>query len=97
MSDFLFDVPEVKSPRLLWLEKHGILTDHSALAGVPPWMALIPLPEDKGKTLCACLADNGRRYDEADLVEYGETQDEAITNLAIRAGIKLWNEEGGQP
>jgi hypothetical protein len=24
MSDFLFDIPEQKSPRLLWLEKHGI-------------------------------------------------------------------------
>lgn len=24
MSDLLFDIPETKSPRLLWLKKHGI-------------------------------------------------------------------------
>lgn len=26
MNDNLFDIPESKSPRLLWMEKHGVWT-----------------------------------------------------------------------
>ena len=70
MNDSLFDIPETKSPRLLWLEKHniGIIYDNT-------------------KNQFAAIG----RQESA----WGETEDEAITQLALKLGIKLWNEEGG--
>lgn len=68
----LFAIPESKSPRLLWMEKHCVMTLY-----------------DKARNQFAAVAyqQNG----------WGDTEDEAITQLALKLGIKLWNEEGGQP
>lgn len=61
----LFDIPESKSPRLLWLEKHGIWTSK---------------------------AESGWQATAAGIVCKGhETEDDAIVNLSVRMGIKLWN------
>ena len=78
MDDLLFDTPETKSPRLLWMEKHGITarqTTESEYKRLPSWeyeWVAIAHDEPHG---------------------FGGTEDEAITQLALRLGIKLWNEE----
>ena len=67
MSD-LFDLPESKSPRLQWMEKHGIRSRYCSCARWYAWSGM----------------DDG----------WGDTEDEAITQLVLKLGIKLWNEEG---
>ena len=73
----LFDIPETKSPRLIWLERNGIKVSPSRTHGPSHkhWMAY----RHSGDF----ISSSG----------YGETEDEAITSLAIKLGIKLWNEE----
>ena len=39
MTDTLFDLPECKSPRLLWMEKHGIRTYYNKEMKLP-WIAI---------------------------------------------------------
>lgn len=41
MSDHpeLFDIPPVKSPRLLWMEKHGITVERKATSNGPRFIA----------------------------------------------------------
>ena len=73
----LFDIPETKSPRLIWLERHGIKVSPSRTHGPSHkhWMAY--------------------RHDD-DFISasgYGETEDDAIAFLAVKLGIRLWNEE----
>ena len=70
----LFDLPETKSPRLIWLEKHQIVT----LRGKPDSWA-------------AWLSARSARVEQ--IIGYGESEDEAIADLAIKLGIRLWNEE----
>ena len=70
MSDFLFEVPEVKSPRLLWMGKHSVQTRNYS----------------NGTWFVFNDQENA----------WGFTEDEALTQLALKLGIKLWNEEGGQ-
>ena len=73
----LFDLPETKSPRLQWLEKHGIKVSPSRTHGPSHkhWMAY--------------------RHDEDFIFAsgYGETEDDAIAFLAVKLGLRLWNEE----
>ena len=80
MTDELFEVPEQLSPRLKWMKRHGIYTDHCGqIAKHVSWKAYV-------------LNERGG----IDLSSYGETEHEAIADLAIRLGIKLWNEEGAK-
>ncbi len=94
----LFEIPESLSPRLLWLEKHGFLTHfydggEDELGDAPsPWMALLPLEEDKGKTIAEAMAGNCRVYDDLNLIGYGNTEAEAIELCAVLNKIRLWNE-----
>ena len=95
MSDLLFDIPEQKSPRLLWLEKHGITTNNNGQNYKPgdecpetgcqlyPWLATT------GEFTKGIYSDHNTAW--------AFSEDEAITQLALKLGIKLWNEEGGQP
>jgi hypothetical protein len=87
-DDLLFPVPEVKSPRKLWLEKHAVETkrmpahligteDEDGI-GIPAWVAWV-------------------RHEDADTAEGGDTEQEAIRALAVRRRWKLWNEEGYKP
>lgn len=74
MND-LFEIPESKSPRLLWIEKHMITTrktgtDSDELGDCQRWIAQNPMK-----------------------IGYGHTEDEALTQLALKLGVKLWNEE----
>lgn len=74
----LFDIPETKSPRLIWLDKHGIkcaAPAHPARGIAKDWMAY----QHNGDFICASA--------------YGTTEDSAITALARKIGVRLWNEE----
>ncbi len=84
MKDELFEVEEVKSPRLLWIEKHGISTHHAAFLADDdlPWSAWFPSNEHS----------SGLPLD-PEACGYGITENEAIIDLAVKKKIKLWNEE----
>ena len=71
----LFEIEESKSPRLAWMDRHGIIT----LRGKPDsWAAWIKV--------------NGTEFDHT--IGYGETEDEAVTSLVYKLGMRLWTEEG---
>jgi hypothetical protein len=70
----LFDLPETKSPRLIWLEKHKIATLRGKPDSWAAWIIAKPTKADQ-------------------IIGYGETEDEAVVSLAIKLGIRLWNEE----
>jgi hypothetical protein len=78
LKELLFDIPETLSPRLRWLNKHGIQTYKSPYveAGDEPWAAW------QGELTEAINADT---------LATGETEDEAIVNYCKRNGIQLWN------
>lgn len=69
----LFDIPESKSPRLRWMEKHNISARQEPRGPGGPliWFAL-------NHQACA----------------RGDSEDEALASLAVKLGLKLWNEEG---
>ncbi len=67
MND-LFEIPESLSPRLLWIEKHGIIICYDSCR----------------KQFYAIGAND---------TGWGDTEDEALTQLALKLGVKLWNEE----
>jgi hypothetical protein len=73
----LFDIPETKSPRLIWMDRHGIkvIALRTNAKSFNRWMAY--------------------RHDR-DFINasaYGPTEDDAITLLAVKLGIRLWNEK----
>lgn len=75
----LFDIPEFKSPRLLWMDRHGI--------------ALEPNSDSSDNKWCACMwRDGWGGVSFKDRIP-GKTEDGALTALAKAAGIPLWNEE----
>ena len=82
MTD-LFDIPESKSPRLLWMEKHGIET----------WQPEIEDAFD-GAKWCACRESDKDENGIPSYVGTGDTENDALASLAQRIGIRLWNEEG---
>ena len=77
MNDTLFDIPEQKSPRLLWIEKHGIeiITNFYDEWEDTQWpfLALAPTRLLPGQY-------------------FGNTEDEALIKLAIAGNLKLWNQ-----
>ena len=87
MSDTLFDIPETKSPRLLWLEKHCVKTEHTEFTegdedefgcDLWPWYAFIGVTHFADAKPNKCAG--------------GETEQDAIAKLAISQDWKLWNE-----
>lgn len=88
MNDLLFEVPESKSPRLLWVEKNSIKTavmpeaEADEIGEIPGrWGAMIGVGALK----------------EAGFIGYGNTEEDAILDLAIKLKIPLWNEEDRDP
>jgi hypothetical protein len=63
--NILFDIPESKSPRLIWIEKHGI------------WLL---------------KSETGYEATAAGLTGKGQSEDDALVDMAKQMGIKLWNE-----
>jgi len=76
--DELFSIPPCDSPRLAWMKKHGVT--------IGPNNNFVATDSDDfryGYSLIAeCSLGAG----------YGNTDDEAIVDLAKRSGLKLWNE-----
>lgn len=80
MTD-LFKIEPTLSPRLAWMQKHGVQTKCAAIVcedGEHSWIAWT------GDLQSA--VDCGR-------CETGETEADAIANLAISRKWLLWNEE----
>lgn len=85
----LFEIQPCDSPRLKWMKKHGVHTMHNK--GVNPGDEC----DVTGETLypwCAYVGVNVFPKPEG-LLGCGNTEDEAICELAKRRGWKLWNEE----
>lgn len=88
MNDFLFEIPESKSPETLWRERYGFLThfwDQADEIGEPAlaWVALVPLPRDSGKDIGEILMAHSH---------YGSSEREAIVACALSMKIPLWNQ-----
>ncbi len=91
----LFSPEEGKqdSPKLAWIKRRGILTHFSAQFPKWQWIAILPTEDDRNKDIGTIMAESCRLYDEAGRVGDGETEDEAICELARKCGLPLWNEE----
>lgn len=92
MTDELFSVPEVLSPRLAWLRKHGIITHHYVVEGCDStWFAGFQewWPELKGVNF---FAAETAHHGDSRCVERDNEQ-EALADLARYYELKLWNEE----
>lgn len=75
----LFEVPHTESPRLKWIKKHRVTVHENIFK---------PTHSDDFRFAYT------RRADSPDACSgYGNTDDEAILDLAKRRGWKLWNEE----
>lgn len=95
MSDLFPALQPSLSPRLAWMQKHGICTWMNPCVDRPPWVAFRPFDEgahgritddDWAIELWTPVWDSDTRSVEA------ETEDEALTALALAAGIRLWFE-----
>jgi hypothetical protein len=74
----------VKSPRLLWMERHGVKTSET-MAGECP---------ETGFEWLSWVAYSGElEISERDRVGIGETEDDAIADWARINGVRLWNED----
>ena len=84
----LFDIPESPSPRLQWLRKHQIDIIDSGIELEPGEECYIT-----GKRLYRYWAFQGGKQTKTEIAEAGgDTEDEAIVNLAKKLSIPLWNE-----
>ena len=77
----LFDIEESKSPRLNWMDRHRIKVS----------------PPGKERSLILHHWNLWMAYQhEGDFIiasAYGPAEDDAITSLANKLGLRLWNEE----
>jgi hypothetical protein len=87
----LFDIPESKSPRLQWIEENGILTGYNS--NTATWYAALPKDGDEQKDIRQLVTDYHHTL-AASRIAKGQTEDDAITNLAKAIGLRLWNERG---
>lgn len=87
----LFPIEETLSPRLKWMKDKGVLTHHNSDCE-PPWLAIQKMPGHQG-TIGEIMAQWCRLYDDHGYSGYGETEDEAIADLARNRKILLWNEQ----
>jgi hypothetical protein len=84
----LFTIQPQDSPMLAWLKKHRVSTKHNE--SIEPDEECL----ETGETLfpwCAFVGAN--TFPKPDgLMGCGNTEHEAIVDLAIKRGLKLWNE-----
>ena len=87
MSEELFSVPEAKSPRLKWMEKHcvNVRSTPVGLVGTED--------ELTGDEVRAFYATG----DGTLTGKFGTTEDDALAAWARARGVRLWNEEGYKP
>lgn len=82
MSDELFSVPVSKSPKMRWLERHGVNVTHDEA-----WQ--YGDEDDLGNEKFPYYAsDDGKHF------HGGATEDDALVEWARARGKRLWNEEG---
>ncbi len=83
MSEELFPIDSIQmdSPRAAWLKRHRVMT-LATPHGEEPWVAWF-LRDEEGPQNYGVPCEYKTGFDEND----------AITELAIAAGLKLWNEE----
>jgi len=76
-----------KSPRLLWLDAHGIKTAKRNDLGpdVPPWEAWVGDYDESLQSIT-----NGD-WDSTNIFAIGETEEDAIEDLARNRGITLYS------
>ena len=92
MTDTLFDIPETPSPRLKWMRNHQIEVIDSGLDHEPGEEC-----EITGNRLYRFWAVKddtveGRESSVGHHEAGGDTEDEAIVNLACKLNLRLWNE-----
>lgn len=73
----LFPIPETKSPRLKWMERHHLTIHHQ------PYDHAGPMDEQEHYAAIHGMKPIG----------YGATPDEALVAAAKSLNIKLWNEQ----
>lgn len=78
----LFEVPQHLSPRLAWIKRHRVVVErvNAETSGGFKWICRTEHPPLAG-------------FWPPNSIGGGETEDEAIADFAIAAGIRLWNEE----
>jgi hypothetical protein len=75
----LFEISQSPSPRLVWMEKHGLRTYRSHVQkGYQPWSCW---SGDLGEAL------------EKETVGHGQSEEDAQADWAKKNGVRLWNEE----
>lgn len=83
-ADLFGGLPESKSPRLLWMERH-----RAEVRATPRWE---PGFEDEDGDPLHQFYASVLGYTERG----GGTEDEALAKAAKAAGVRLWNETGWQ-
>ncbi len=78
------------SPRLAWMKRHGLETEHLPNGGtecpetgseIPHWICRV-----------VKLNPNFSHYKQRE-IGMGDTEDDACADYAKNAGVRLWNEE----
>ena len=95
MSDELFTIPESRSPRLVWMEANQIKTHHAPHCEEDPWIA-VAFTDDhwkRGANVGEAMAEECVIYEESGRIGYGQTEINAIIELAKKLSLKLWNEQ----
>ena len=97
MTEELFPPESVAmdSPRLAWLKRHGCITmsfePHQRFGEFDRWIAGfaegVAGKDAIAQWFCEECGKNGETT-----IGMGATEDEAIAELAIRYGVRLWNE-----
>jgi hypothetical protein len=85
MTDTLFDIPESPSPRLQWLREHQIEIIDGGVCFEPGEECEIT--GNRLHRFWAMVMNKGQGHEAG-----GDTEDEAIVNLARKLNLKLWNE-----
>ena len=84
MSELFDDLPESKSPRLLWMERHGVNCKFNEQTELyEAWTG--KHDEAMAYTSSEALKDFG--------IHESASKDDALRKLAVAQDIKLWNEE----
>lgn len=90
----LFDIPETKSPRLLWVEKHGVKTKERD----GKFYAWDSYTEESMREEYEDEHGDDRNFDMISespkgWIGIGATEDDAIVDWAKKNSTPLWNEE----
>lgn len=98
MSDELFPASEVAmdSPRLVWLHKNNCITFHSLIEPPCWYAAFAEEPVAGGDDIAQWFFEEMGANGSSRCGE-GETEDEAIADLARHTCTRLWNEEPEPP